>query len=355
MIYNRLLVLSFAFVALLSLPYCRVEKATTPQPLIPTTAVRPDTLAYSFAVLGCNRVDKSDVDLATNPSTANAPQLLQTCQELAALRPAPTHVFMMGDLIMGYSADTAVLGRQLRAWVRLYQSSALGRAGTTRLVTLPGNHEVMSGKGQPAFLGAETVWLQAMRPYLAGSNGPAAAGPDGLATDQSRLTSSFDFRDAHFVLLNTDPTGSEAQAPTKWLTQDLAAARGRGSRHLFVLGHKPAVPSPSNDGLRNGGDVMSLLDQSRGEAMLAAHNHLYYRSQPVGVRSWQIIAGNGGSPLDASAYPDKAFFGYTLVKVFTNGKVKAYSYGRDLPTSGYTGSTAGTPTTVRDSVDITWK
>ena len=67
------------------------------------------------------------------------------------------------------------------------------------------------------------------------------------------------------------------------------------------------------------------------------------------------MAGNGGSLLDASAYPDRAFFGYTLVKVFTNGKVKAFSYGRDLPTSGYLGSSASIPATVRDSVDITWK
>lgn len=331
---------------------CRGRLATLPTP---SAGAPRDTLAFSFAVLGCNRVDKNDVDLAANPSTANQVQLLRTCQELADLRPAPAYVFMMGDLVMGYDPDSAVIGRELRAWVRLYRSSALGRVGTTRLVALPGNHEVMSGKNMPAYQGAEAAWLKALAPYLPPANGPAAGGPDRLGTDQSRLTSSFDYQGSHFVVLNTDPVGSEATVPTQWLTQDLAAARARRVRHTFVLGHKPAVAAPGGDGLRNGGDVMSLLNLNRGEAMLAAHNHLYYRVQPPGGQAWQIIAGNGGSLLDASAYPDRAFFGYTLVKVFTNGKVKAFSYGRDLPTSGYLGSSAGIPTTVRDSVDITWK
>jgi len=348
------LLLLLPLLALLALSACHPETATQPQPSPPTTAVR-DTLAYSFAVLGCNRIDNADVNLATNPSTANVPQLLRTYQDLADTRPAPAFVFMMGDLVLGYSPDSAVIGRQLRAWVSLYRSSALGRAGTTRLVALPGNHEVMSGKNQPAFANAESAWLRALAPYLMGSNGPTAGGPDQLATDQSRLTYSFDYQRTHFVVLNTDPVGHEGTVPTQWLTQDLAAARAHNVRHCFVLGHKPAVPAPANDGLSNGGTVMALLDQNHGEAMLAAHNHLYYRLQPAGVKAWQLIAGNGGSPLDATAAPNKLFFGYTLIKVFTSGRVMAYSYGRDLPASGYLGPTTGLPTTMRDSVDITWK
>ena len=340
--------------ALALLTNCRSERAVLPSPVVSAASSR-DTLAYSFAVLGCNRIDKGDIDLSANPSTANVSQLQRSFQELADMRPVPTHVFMMGDLILGYSADSAVIGRELRAWVGLYRGSALGRPGVTRLVAMPGNHEVMSGKNLPAYQGAEATWVKAMAAYLPASNGPAAGGADQLATNQTRLTFSFDYKTTHFVVLNTDPVGSEGSAPTKWLAQDLAAARAKGARHTFVMGHKPAVPSPTNDGLSNGGDLMTLLDQSHGEAMLAAHNHIYYRQQTPGIKSWQIIAGNAGSTLDATASPNKLFFGYTLVKVYTSGKVMAYSYGRDLPTSGYMGSTSGTPTTVRDSVDITWK
>ena len=340
----------------LLLAACHTRSTDQPQPAPITPPAARDTLAYSFAVLGCNRIDNADLNLSANPSTANVPQLLRTCQDLADTRPAPALVFMMGDLVLGYSPDSAVIGRQLRAWVSLYRSSALGRAGTTRLLALPGNHEVMSGKNQPAYAAAEAAWLRALGSYLpATANGPAANGPDRLATDQSRLTTSFDYQRTHFVLLNTDPVGSEGKAPTQWLAQDLAAARARNVRHTFVLGHKPAVPAPANDGLSNGGDLMALLDQSHGEAMLAAHNHLYYRLQPPGLKTWQIIAGNGGSVLDVTAAPNKLFFGYTLVKIFTSGRVMAYSYGRDLPTNGYLGSPAGIPTTLRDSVNITWK
>ena len=105
----------------------------------------------------------------------------------------------------------------------------------------------------------------------------------------------------------------------------------------------------------DGGSMWSVLEANHAEAMLAAHNHLYYRIQTPPYHPLQIIAGNGGSVLDASAYPNKVFFGFTLVKVFTSGKVMAYSYGRDLPGNGYLGATAGIPTTLRDSVDITWK
>lgn len=41
-------------------------------------------------------------------------------------------------------------------------------------------------------------------------------------------------------------------------------------------------------------------------------------------------------------------------KVYTSGRVMAYSYARNLPGNGYLGATSATPTIVRDSVDIPW-
>lgn len=350
--------LAVGLLAALGLASCHTGPDATPQPT-PTPSPAPaavrDTLAYSFAVLGCNRVDNSDLNLAANPSTANVPQLNQTYAELATLKPVPDYLFFMGDMVLGYSPDSAVIGHELRAWVRLYQAAPLSRT-SIRLVAMPGNHEVMSGKNQPSFAGAELAWRNAMRPYIVGSNGPAAGGVDKLTTDQSRLTYSFDYKKSHFVVLNTDPVGAEATVPLAWLQTDLAAAHTKGSQHIFAFGHKPALPAPGGDGLRNGGSMWDVLEANHAEAMLAAHNHLYFRSQQPNYHPWQVIAGNGGSVLDASASPNKLFYGYTLVKVFTSGKVKAYSYGRDLPANGYLGAvTTATPTTVRDSVDLTWK
>src|SRR3981081_2729857 len=63
---------------------------------------------------------------------------------------------------------------------------------------------------------------------------------DGLTTNQTQLSYSFDFRGSHFAVINTDPAGKDAHAPTTWLDMDLAAALARGAQHFFVFGHKPA-------------------------------------------------------------------------------------------------------------------
>lgn len=70
-------------------------------------------------------------------------------------------------------------------------------------------------------------------------------------TGEAELSYSFDIKLdntrqlLHFVVLNTDPAGSAATAPTDWLAQDLEDAKNRAAaNHLspryFVFGHKPA-------------------------------------------------------------------------------------------------------------------
>src|SRR5580698_3293772 len=70
-------------------------------------------------------------------------------------------------------------------------------------------------------------------------------------TGEAELSYSFDIKLdntrqlLHFVVVNTDPAGSAATAPTDWLAQDLEDAKNRAAaNHLtpkyFVFGHKPA-------------------------------------------------------------------------------------------------------------------
>jgi hypothetical protein len=70
-------------------------------------------------------------------------------------------------------------------------------------------------------------------------------------TGEAELSYSFDIKLAsthqllHFVVINTDPAGADATAPTDWLAQDLEDATNRAAaNHLtpkyFVFGHKPA-------------------------------------------------------------------------------------------------------------------
>ncbi len=192
---------------------------------------------------------------------------------------------------------------------------------------------------------------------------PAVGGPDALQTDQSRLSYSFDFKDTHFLALDTDPVGKDWHVPNAWVASDLAAARAKGAKHIFVIAHKPAYPYPTvpTDGLvmdQPARDAFwTSLVNNQVEATFSAHNHVYYRSQPTG-KTWMIIAGNGGTPIDATADRDARFHG-NLLRVYAghvlnNGRVFSKSYGRDVPAATYTQAPAGA-TTLRDSVEITWK
>jgi hypothetical protein len=318
-----------------------------------------DSLLFSFAVVGCNRVDKQDLS-SSDPSTANLPQLNRTFRDILALKNKPKFFFFVGDMVIGYTGmDTTLLKNELSAWVALYEQSGLKQAGI-ELVPTPGNHEVLSAHGKPANASAEQIFTEVMQPYIKNNNGPLIGGLDSLQTDQSELTYSFDYKNTHFVMLNTDDVDKESRIPYHWVINDIKDAKQRGAEHIFALGHKPAYPYPGEDGLDvypNERDSFWLaLEAVHSEAMFAAHNHIYYRAQPDAYKTRQIVAGNGGSPLSAfAASPWQKNFGFVLVEVYQSGKVLMKEYARrDVPADGYLGDPTNYPTTVRDSVDISW-
>ena len=325
-------------------------------------------VAYSFVFMGCNRVFKGDKS-ADNPSTANLAQLERSFTEIAALKPRPKFVVFTGDLVLGLTSNLAELTTQLEAWVDVYRNSALGRNSKIQLIALPGNHESLVGEkgAQKSNPGAEAVWLSVMQPFIAGNNGPGIGGPDNLQSDQSQLTYSFDFRDSHFVMLNTDPFGAVATVPLNWLHQDLAAAAGDASlKHTFVMAHKQAFTPPnanseqaldSNPDLRN--QFWDELNNNGVGYYLVAHAHLWHENRPVSPISLlqhtvQIIAGNGGSKPDPEWIASGAnfYYGFTVVQVLKNGKVIIKSYGRDFDQTNYLAPSPPTlfPTTIRKTL-----
>ena len=330
---------------------------------------------FSFVVVGCNRVDPTLVSAAMAPddfpSTANAPQLNRTFAEVAAMNPLPDYFFMAGDLVMGYTNDNATLRQELNAWVDLYKASPL--YGTSvKLVAIPGNHETQNAS-KVTTLAAEQAWLEIMAPYIIGANGTPAGGADGLATDQSKLSYSFDWKGTHFVLLDTDPQARDWTVPTQWVATDVAAAHAAGAKHIIAISHKPAygwsgaptdsllgkgtLPTAFYLGLRD--QLWNTLETNQTEALFSAHNHLWSKFQPTN-HTWQIIAGNGGSQLEATvangAAGIPAYYGYTVVNVSAAGPVTIKSMGRDIPAAGYWAAApaATYPTTVRDTQDISW-
>jgi hypothetical protein len=112
------------------------------------------------------------------------------------------------------------------------------------------NERFQAVSGFPAI--AANGFASGTAPQAGGNNGAlegvvTATNPTG----EAELSYSFDIKLSsnhqllHFVVINTDPSGADATAPTDWLAQDLEDAKNRAAaNHLtpkyFVFGHKPA-------------------------------------------------------------------------------------------------------------------
>lgn len=151
-----------------------------------------------------------------------------------------------------------------------------------------GNHETYEDEGPEPGIN-NLPWLRDYYyQYLEGKVNP---GPEkGVET-----TYSWDYGDAHFVVLNVqysgtvDDSGMGAirQKLLDWLIADLDK---NTKPIIFVFGHEPAFPQPdAYDGsLRNEGDTLGdltdafwdLLEEKNVTAYIHGHIHLYARCQP---------------------------------------------------------------------------
>jgi hypothetical protein len=363
---------------------CNNNKSGNKEPITATEnitaidiAVNPDSVLFSFVFMGCNRVDRGDVsNINTNASTANVPELQRTFNEIAALNPRPVYYFFLGDEVLGLEKDTIILSNQLQAWRRQYEDktfSALPGSGV-QLVAIPGNHEMLYDnkkskekyKEEPRKHTIQT-WMNQMSSYMpAGVTINRVGGKDSL---YDQMTYSFTYMNTHFILLNTDTYNKEGitgMTPAGWVNTDIAAAKNDTAvQHVFILGHKPAVVSQPLY-VYDGESTMDtavvkviwpVMEANMVEAMLSAHSHQYDRLQPNANKTYQVIAGNGGSPYEHKASKDTArqFFGYTIVYVMKNQQVILQSMGRSVPFDNYLESIpASLPTTIRDQVMISW-
>ena len=76
---------------------------------------------------------------------------------------------------------------------------------------------------------------------------------------------------------------------------------------------------------------------------------MYFKKQFNEGKTWQIIAGNGGSKLEKEVTKKQdQFYGFVQIKVFKNKKVELNMYGRDFNVDNYLAAPTS-PTTVRDN------
>jgi hypothetical protein len=183
-----------------------------------------------------------------------------------------------------------------------------------------GNHEAETP--------ADMDWLRAY------DYGPVNPGPPGCP----ETTYSFDYQNAHFVMLNEycDASGDAAtdgDVPDHlydWLAADLAVT---DRSLIFVLGHEPAYSQPDADNgrIRHLGDSLdqypahrdrfwNLLRDGGVLAYICGHTHNYSLVQVNGV--WQLDAGHARGAGDTGAAS-------TFVLIHVAGNVMTYNTYRD--------------------------
>ena len=338
-----------------------------------------DPVVLRFATVGDSRTRHEDPDPSTLPLSAQDRIWLQNSKALGRiLRGVRAQqaqlLFFNGDMINGYgkavvpqdtSSVQAIVNSDL---VQTYRQYAYWRGMVadaietgTYVVPVMGNHESQwKAAGKLAQPENEDAWranmgdliIDARRMQQATGIEPTFintrnnAALDRLPSDQSQLSYSFDLRDSHFAVMNTDPTGADSHAPSQWLEADLAAAQARGAKHLFVFGHKPAYTYYySKDGaepLPTSPSGLSIDPAARDEfwqvierhaaTYLCGHQHIFNISKHG--KAWQVLVGSGGSPFEAKigeplrAASDR-YYAWATVSIHASGAVEVTAYGFD--------------------------
>jgi len=337
-----------------------------------------DPVVLRFSTVGDSRQDPKEADASMLPLSAQDKIWLQNTKAWSRIMRGiegqqSKLLFFNGDMIMGYglagptpsNSVADVVGSDLMAFYRQYgfwrgMVAPLMEAGTY-VVPVPGNHEVQSKpKGKSAQPENEAAWRANMGDLIIDTDrfqkivGAQAehinvqnnGALDGLSSDQSQLSYSFDVADSHFSIINTDPVGRDNTAPTVWLTKDLEDAKARGAKHVFVFGHKPAFsynlgteekPNPGIAGLDKftpAREAFWSVIERFDATYFCGHEHEFNMVQPHGA-AWQVLVGSGGSPWDAqpgevtkNPASDRSY-AWATVAIHQSGKVDIDAYGFD--------------------------
>jgi hypothetical protein len=362
-----------------------------------------DPVVLSFSTVGDSRQDPKNFDPATaSPATGKLTgqdaHWLQNSPALARILRGVSdqHVqllFFNGDMIMGYGRAGVPTGwsvtpptvdqvahsdlvkdiAQYAFWRGMV--APLMETGTY-VLPVPGNHELQCNDvnqtdsynqlpcavGKHAVAENEIAWSDSMGDLILDGGrfkvlfgeepsnvANAGSGADGEATDQSKLSYSFDFRGSHFAVINTDRVGTtkdggslDSHAPVNWLSADLEAAKRRGMRHMFVFGHKMAFTydyTGEGDFKAKGLDedipardqFWALIERYHA-TYFCGHEHVYDVRRPRGG-AYQVLVGSGGSPFEvpagaASAHPatDRTY-AWATVRVHRSGLVELSTWG----------------------------
>jgi predicted phosphodiesterase len=221
-------------------------------------------------------------------------------------------IIFAGDMVNGHDDDPERTYQELMHWkdvmAPIYKNDNMVWPKVWPVV---GNHEIRHRKDEDNF---RKVFSDVYR------NGP---------DDEKGLSYSFDFRNAHFTIVNTDRWYYGDPLDTTddrrdwhyikhldWLENDLKSARDRNVDHIFIASHDMIYPVGGHlrDGLANLGrnfkfpmdstqtwfmgrrqKVIDILKKYKVAAHICGHEHLYGRQEVNGI--FEVIAGSSGAPL----------------------------------------------------------
>ena len=136
---------------------------------------------------------------------------------------------------------------------------------------------------------------------------PGTMSQGEVADSEGEEWYSFNYANAHFVMLDDQPTGSALDAETQWLANDLAKVDRNRTPWLFAVHHKPTYTasnhSPDLDARKA---WQPIYDQYKVDFVLNGHNHVYERSLPIrgfqpGTQDGALAqADSNGAPVNGS-------------------------------------------------------
>ena len=214
-------------------------------------APTPANDEFHFVVLGDSQFD--------DPATFN-----RMVDDVRHLQPA--FVVQVGDMIDGYSNNVQTVAEE---WDRF--ATQIAPLGDIAYVPVPGNHDLYN-----AFRRAdhrlEALYRERWGPTY----------------------HSFDYRNARFVILNSDAPDEERQIGPKqfeWLEATLADADDVGVEHIFVFVHRPP------HGFTNAQALHALLREYPVRYVFYGHQHHYHYSERDGIGYVMTnAAGDSGTP-----------------------------------------------------------
>ena len=237
----------------------------------------PAPAPFTFVVFGDNRPAK-----AGDPPTEPFKQIVAEVRRLH-----PAFVITTGDLIYGSANNLALVNKQYDDVLPFVRSMGVP------VYFAVGNHEIRGVSAN------EDLYLRRVFP---------------------KLYYSFNYGNAHFVVLDSDIVGQEHKITGPQLAalqNDLARAQGKFA-HLYVFEHQQPYPVSLHIGSSldtypaDRDKFQAVLEKYHVEYLITGHEHLYDDSVHGGVR--EIIAGGAGAPLYPSARGG-SFYHYLVVTV----------------------------------------